>query len=145
MPYIRLSDGLYPVTEREIRLEYPNVSFPELFVPPETYAVVLETPKPQSNQATEGVREIAPTQDAAGNWLRTYEVYALSPEEALATQHTQWQIIRALRNTKLENCDWTQLPDAPVDATAWATYRQALRDITNQSDPFNIIWPEEPV
>ena len=25
-----------------------------------------------------------------------------------------------------------------------ATYRQALRDITTQTDPFNIAWLEEP-
>lgn len=56
----------------------------------------------------------------------------------------QWEIIRSERNAKLSACDWTQLPDAPVDKNIWATYRQELRDITNQSDPFNIIWPSEP-
>jgi len=54
----------------------------------------------------------------------------------------QWSIVRSERNLKLAQCDWTQLPDAPVDAAAWAVYRQALRDITNQTDPFNIVWPE---
>ena len=53
----------------------------------------------------------------------------------------QWAVIRAERNAKLAQCDWTQLPDAPVDATIWATYRQELRDITTQADPFNITWP----
>ena len=56
----------------------------------------------------------------------------------------QWAIVRADRNAKLAACDWTQLPDAPVDQAAWATYRQELRDITTQSDPFNIVWPEVP-
>jgi hypothetical protein len=41
----------------------------------------------------------------------------------------------------LKDCDWTQLADSPVNKTAWAAYRQALRDITAQSDPFNIEWP----
>lgn len=54
-----------------------------------------------------------------------------------------WAAIRAERNAKLAASDWTQLPDAPVDAAAWATYRQALRDITTQSDPFNVTWPQE--
>ena len=53
----------------------------------------------------------------------------------------QWRVVRADRNAKLAQCDWTQLPDAPVDAAAWAVYRQALRDITTQDDPFNIEWP----
>lgn len=56
----------------------------------------------------------------------------------------QWASIRADRNKRLADCDWTQLPDAPVDATAWAAYRQELRDITAQPDPFNIIWPTAP-
>jgi hypothetical protein len=49
-----------------------------------------------------------------------------------------------VRNQKLSNCDWTQLADAPVDALKWAVYRQELRDITTQLDPFNITWPQEP-
>jgi hypothetical protein len=67
-----------------------------------------------------------------------------TPEEAAATAVTAdqaWANIRARRNTLLADCDWTQLPDAPVDAAAWAVYRQELRDITTQADPFNIIWP----
>lgn len=59
----------------------------------------------------------------------------------------QWVIIRGMRNGKLTACDWTQLADVPLtDAqkTAWETYRQALRDITTQPDPFNINWPVPP-
>jgi len=51
--------------------------------------------------------------------------------------------LRKQRNALLYQSDWTQLPDAPVDKQAWAEYRQALRDITNQ-DPSNIVWPETP-
>jgi hypothetical protein len=56
----------------------------------------------------------------------------------------QWAAIRAERNKLLVASDWTQLPDAPVDAVAWATYRQTLRDVTAQADPFAIVWPESP-
>jgi hypothetical protein len=56
----------------------------------------------------------------------------------------QWVFIRTERNKLLADCDWTQLPDAPADAAAWATYRQALRDVTTQADPFAIVWPESP-
>jgi hypothetical protein len=56
----------------------------------------------------------------------------------------QWAVVRAERNKLLVASDWTQLPDAPVDAAAWATYRQALRDVTTQTDPFAIVWPESP-
>lgn len=53
--------------------------------------------------------------------------------------------IRALRNRLLAASDWTQVPDAPVDQAAWATYRQALRDITAQPTfPAAVTWPDKP-
>ena len=59
--------------------------------------------------------------------------------EALATE------ARAERNTMLAASDWTQVADAPVDQAAWATYRQALRDITAQAGfPEIIDWPALP-
>lgn len=67
-----------------------------------------------------------------------------SPSATDVEIETQWIIIRSERNNLLTASDWTQLPDAPVDAAAWATYRQALRDITTQADPFAIVWPESP-
>ena len=52
---------------------------------------------------------------------------------------------RAKRNTLLAASDWTQVADAPVDQAAWATYRQALRDITAQDGfPENVSWPVAP-
>ena len=45
---------------------------------------------------------------------------------------------RGLRNKKLAKCDWTQAPDSPLsDAKKkeWATYRQALRDLTKTVTP----------
>jgi hypothetical protein len=54
--------------------------------------------------------------------------------------------IRIERNAKLAKTDWTQVSDAPVDRVAWATYRQALRDITSQEDfPNSVLWPEVPL
>ena len=61
------------------------------------------------------------------------------------TPETQWPIVRAERNRKLQACDWTQLSDIPLEKKMlWETYRQELRDITNQPDPFNLIWPTKP-
>jgi len=52
---------------------------------------------------------------------------------------------RQRRDRLLQASDWTQVPDAPVDKDAWATYRQALRDITKQSGfPLEVIWPNKP-
>jgi hypothetical protein len=55
---------------------------------------------------------------------------------------------RAYRKQLLSITDWTQLPDSPLSAekkAEWATYRQALRDITEQAGfPDNIQWPVQP-
>lgn len=52
------------------------------------------------------------------------------------------------RSQLLQASDWTQIPNSPLTAaqqTAWATYRQALRDIPAQSGyPVNITWPTAP-
>lgn len=61
------------------------------------------------------------------------------------TEQTQWPVVRSQRNALLSASDWTQLPDVPLATKeTWAIYRQALRDITEQTDPFNINWPVAP-
>jgi len=53
--------------------------------------------------------------------------------------------VRNSRTEKLKDCDWTQIADSTADKTAWATYRQALRDVTAQSGfPWTITWPDAP-
>ena len=57
----------------------------------------------------------------------------------------QAKSVRASRGEKLKDCDWTQVADAPVDKAVWATYRQALRDVTTQTGfPWTITWPDAP-
>lgn len=53
----------------------------------------------------------------------------------------------ATRSQMLSQSDWTQLPDVPLATkTAWAIYRQALRDITLHTGyPQTIVWPVPPV
>ena len=56
-----------------------------------------------------------------------------------------WMEVRSIRDGLLSQSDWTQLPDVPLATKeAWATYRQALRDITSQPDPFAVLWPVKP-
>ena len=54
--------------------------------------------------------------------------------------------LRAERTRRLAETDWTQNPDVPeATKTAWATYRQALRDITiTQQDLNGCDWPTPP-
>ena len=55
------------------------------------------------------------------------------------------QELRRYRNAKLIESDWTQLADSTADKAAWATYRQALRDLPAQNaDPKKIKFPERP-
>jgi hypothetical protein len=57
----------------------------------------------------------------------------------------QAKSVRQSRDDKLKECDWTQVADAPVDKAVWATYRQALRDVTTQTGfPWTITWPDAP-
>ena len=60
----------------------------------------------------------------------------------------QAKSVRASRDTKLAECDWRVIKAAETATTldaAWATYRQALRDVTAQSGfPWTITWPESP-
>ncbi len=64
----------------------------------------------------------------------------------------QWREIRIRRDALLNQSDWSQSSDAPVDAAAWATYRQALRDMPSNvsdpapvyNDPTHSAWPLKP-
>jgi hypothetical protein len=70
-----------------------------------------------------------------------------TPEEIQEEIDNKWESIRYERNKKLLECDWTQLKDSPISEQKqqeWQTYRQSLRDIPLQSDPFNIVWPIKP-
>ena len=145
MTYARIEENAvveYPVYEGDIRLRYNNVSFPTPFQPPEGYERVADVAPPSPTYA-QNVLEGNPAL-VDGVWTRQWVVTDASADEIAARTDAQWTAIRAERNIKLADCDWTQLPDAPVDAAAWAAYRQELRDITNQNDPFNLIWPQEP-
>jgi hypothetical protein len=75
--------------------------------------------------------------------LETLLPFGMTVEEA--PDQLLVQCIRAWRNRQLAASDWTQLPDVPVDATVWATYRQELRDMMQQNDdPKLIVFPEPP-
>ena len=65
-----------------------------------------------------------------------------TPEQLAALKA---QEVRVQRDELLTASDWTQVVDAPVDQAAWATYRQALRDLPQQAGfPENVTWPTKP-
>jgi hypothetical protein len=58
----------------------------------------------------------------------------------------QYAKIRQRRIELLQSCDWTQIADYDLgaDRDAWAAYRQALRDLADAANPFDITWPQPP-
>lgn len=67
------------------------------------------------------------------------EFLSTDEKEAICTRIRNW------RNKELNNTDWTQLEDAPVDKNAWREYRQTLRDLPLKFDDVeNIDLPNRP-
>ena len=68
------------------------------------------------------------------------------PTKVQARTDAQWASVRTQQKELLYKSDWTcsvtdyEVPNKPE----WVQYRQALRDVTLQSDPFEIVWPVRP-
>ena len=161
---VRIRETGAVMYESEFRALHPNTSMPqqlsEELLNDFGADVVFEGPQAtggtvyQYSQA-QGVEQIN------GKW---YTKYVLGPtfidtvEDGVTTtalEHEnvykaqkdaeQAKSVRATRDAKLAECDWTQVADAPVDKAVWATYRQALRDITTQTGfPWTVTYPEKP-
>ena len=72
-------------------------------------------------------------------------MFIFNPSFPDATDEQKWEQIKLWRNQELAFTDWTQLPDAPVDKIAWATYRQSLRDLPAQGGkPDAAAFPKKP-
>lgn len=105
--------------------------------------VVFEGPQAQPTRYqvafADGVEQIN------GKWYTKYSVADMDAEAIAAKDAEQAKSVRQQRTEKLKDSDWTQVEDAPVDQAVWATYRQALRDITAQpSFPWDVQWPTQP-
>ena len=162
---IRIRDTGNVVTEQEFRAMFPNTGFPAQLTADIINDfggdVVFEGP-----QATGGTvyqySQYAGVEQINGKW---YTKYILGPvftdttaEDGTVTTAAeneaaykamkdaeQAKSVRQQRGEKLKETDWTQVADAPVDKAAWATYRQALRDVTAQAGfPWTVTWPVEP-
>ena len=163
---IRIRETGAVVYENEFRAMHPNTSMPqqltEELINDFGGDVVFEGPQASGGtiyqySQRQGVEHIN------GKW---YTKYVLGPvftdttaEDGTVTtaaEHEaaykamkdaeQAKAIRTQRGEKLKDSDWTQVADAPVGQAAWATYRQALRDVTAQAGfPWTVTWPEQPI
>ena len=73
-------------------------------------------------------------------------VFCVDPTKVAAKTADQWTSVRAQQRDLLYKSDWTcSVTDYEVpNKSEWVQYRAALRDVTTQSDPFNIVWPPRP-
>lgn len=136
----------YPYTLGMLRKDNHNVSFPKVMTD-ELFAQfgvvrVTSTPRPEYDHTKEFN---VTAEQANGVWVEKWVATNVSAEEIAQRTENQANNVRAERNQKLSESDWTQVADAPVDQTAWATYRQALRDVPEQAGfPWDVTWPSQP-
>jgi hypothetical protein len=160
---IRIRQSGAVVTEGEFRAMFPNTGFPvqltEAIINDFGGDVVLEGPQASGGTVyqysqRQGVEQIG------GKWYTKYVLGPVftdrpatdsEPAKTAAEQEAEYKVqkdaeqaknVRQTRNDKLKECDWTQLADSTADKQAWATYRQALRDVPNQVGfPWTVDWP----
>ena len=71
------------------------------------------------------------------------KVETCTDDERAANIAMQWEIIRESRNEKLAATDWRASSDLTL-SDELKNYTQALRDITTQSNPYNITLATSP-
>ena len=135
-------------SQGEVRSMYPNTSFPSQWTPALVEELGLdpiqETPAPTTTRYQVAFKD-GVEQDAQGRWLWKWSISEMDDDAKAAKDAEQAKAVRATRDGKLAECDWTQLSDSQVDKAVWATYRQALRDVPAQAGfPYDITWPEKP-
>jgi hypothetical protein len=146
--YLRIVNNTttYPYTIKNLRDSLPNVSLPanlsnEQLIEWDMYEVQFSA---APNDYTKNIIEGTPTLIDGKyyqNWIQT----DATESEIQQRLEDKWFEIREIRNQLLMECDWTQLSDISTEIkNLWSNYRQDLRDITNQTNPFNITWPVKP-
>lgn len=151
-------------TEREIRTDNPNTSFPRGVLSVSIlsdlgYTGILPTPKPSPSASTKIIVRDGVEQDSSNNWVEKWveqDRFAdIEGGKTKSEQDTEYQTsldnvqkdnLRFIRTSLLEEADWNinLITDASGDASAWRTYRQQLRDITKASDIYDVTWPTKP-
>jgi len=109
-----------------------------------TLVAVTQVTQPTIDPITQDIAEGTPFLEN-GVWTQVWNVTQASSEEIAQRNASQASNIRKQRDAKLAKCDWTQVADASVDKAAWATYRQALRDLPKETGfPWTMTWPTDP-
>jgi hypothetical protein len=148
MMYLRIINGIitYPYSIQQLKIDEYNTSFPKELTTQilEEWGVfeVNRTPKPTdyTKTITEGTPQLVD-----GSYIQIWDEVDATQSEIDTKLEDRWEVIRILRSELLLECDWTQLADIPTETKElWQTYRQELRNITSQTNPFSIVWPVKP-
>jgi hypothetical protein len=139
----------FPYGIRELMQDNPNTSFPErvddaFLAQYGIYPVIpKEIPQPFHN-VMQNATTVNPVFTGEA-WVQEWQITPASTEDIAQRLADLAQNVRSTRNQLLAETDWTQVIDSPVNLVTWATYRKALRDITEQAGfPENVIWPIAP-
>ena len=150
--YLKVSGSTitYPYSVQNLKNENPNISFPTIISDSllesfNIYQVEMKN-SGYDNDDTKDVTEVTPTLSGS-IYIQTYTISDSDTETINKRREIKWSEVRSGRDSLLSESDWTQFNDSPISGstlTDWQTYRQSLRDITNQSDPYDITWPNIP-
>jgi hypothetical protein len=152
----------FPYTLGDLRRDNPQTSFPKKIGDAilASYGIfhVMPDPQPDHDHLVQTVvRDAEPHRETrikqaddlepadvavgdsyeTGRWVIGYTV-ANKPQDQAE------QAVRNQRDRLLSDSDWRALSDNTL-SPAWASYRQALRDITGQAGfPYAVTWPTTP-
>lgn len=90
MYYLNTETGQYPITEREIRLLHPNVSFPSPFQAPSSFVLVFPSPHPTYDPISQYVVETTPTLTEKGHYEQRWVIQDL--DETTASENLNKQM-----------------------------------------------------
>ena len=136
-----------PITVGDYRELFSNTSFPPSG-PSDEFLAANNAKKvtlfKAHDRLTQKLVSCAPYDD--GEFVSMAQVESLTADEIQAAKNSAMAQIRNQRNQLLKDCDWTQIADCTADKTAWATYRQALRDLPSTiTEPRTFSdWPHNP-
>lgn len=140
---------IYPYSIQKLKRDNPNVSFPAKITDKmlESFNVYkVHTVNKPDVDYTKDVREDTPMM-VGSMYFQTWIIEDADSYTINKRVEIKWNEVREKRNELLKESDWTQFNDSPITGSKleeWKTYRMELRDITNQDDPFNIVWPTSP-
>jgi hypothetical protein len=152
--FIQINNGQpfgFAVAEENFRMLFPEVEFPKMFSPadvePYGFGMYEFTQIPEVPRFKKLV-ETTPIKRDNGIYYQTWDFQDMTEEEKITSTEAKATEVRRLRKYKLMECDWTQLPDIILSdekKPEWLTYRQLLRDITQQFEfPWDVSWPISP-